>query len=256
MTSAKKKKPKTPPKPWEQINQSVVAGLADCSVYTVARARVTKKPPLGTLPWQLVGSSWKVPAEAVFKALHLDMASPWMPGKKEMQEEIKGLRDKLDRLTGVAAVKPIAQPGLGLAALLGLKPPPSPTRKKGGKVPEKAIQAILDRLRALGAPARLSINGKLMTFASMGDFLARAQPDDEWLFITPPNGRPMDLESALYLGCWEGTLELLTLSEFMARLSHGLAHEHALKERELMKVASETSKELKKGKPKRLDDAP
>jgi hypothetical protein len=253
MTSAKKKKPPTPPKPWDQLTQSVVAGLADCSVYTVARARVAEKPPIGTLPWQQVGRAWKAPADAVYKALGLDIASLWMPSEKEKQEEIKRLRDDLDKLTGAAAAKRSVQPGMGLAALLGLKNGPSPTRKRGGKVPLKAIQAILDQLRALGAPARLSINGKLMTFANMGDFLARAQPNDEWLFITPSNGRPMDLESAFYLGCWEGTLELLTLDDYIARLKHGLAHEAALNVRETLEGSVMRSKSTKKRGPRGLD---
>jgi hypothetical protein len=253
MTSAKKKKPQTPPKPWEQLTQSAVAGLADCSVDTVARARNAGKPPIGTLPWKQVGKAWKAPADAVYKALDLDIASPWVPDEKEKQEVIKRLRDQLDKLTGAAAAKRSLQPGLGLAALLGLKNGPSPARKRGGKVPLKAIQAILDQLRALGAPARLSINGKLMTFANMGDFLARAQPNDEWLFITPSNGRPMDLESALYLGCWEGKLELLTLDDYIARLKHGLAHEAALKEREILEGAVKQSKSTKKSKPRGLD---
>lgn len=252
MTSAKKKTPQTPPKPWEQLSQSVVAGLADCSVDTVARARVAKKPPIGTLPWKQVGGVWKAPASSVYEALDLDIASPWMPGKKEKQEEVKRLRDELDKLTGAAAAKQSVKPGMGLAALLGLKAASSPTRKRGGKVPLKAIQAILDQLRALDAPARLSINGKLMTFANMGDFLARAQPNDEWLFITPSNGRPMDLESAFYLGCWEGRLELLTLDDYIARLKDGLAHEAALKEREILEGGVEPSKSLKKGNPRRL----
>lgn len=245
MTSAKKKKPKTPPKPWEQLSQSVVAGLADCSVDTVARARVAKKPPLGTLPWKQVGNAWKAPAEAVYAALNLDINSTWLPSEKEKQAEAKRLRDELDKLTGAtSAAKHSSQPGIGLAMMLGLKNSAAQGRKKGGKPPLKAIQKILDQLRALGAPAKLSINGKLMTFANMGDFLARAQPDDQWLFITPSNGRPMDLESALYLGCWEGKLELLTLQEYISRLKDGLAHEAALKERDIL------DKAIKKGKPK------
>lgn len=250
MTSAKKKKPQTPPKPWELLSQSVVAGLADCSVDTVARARVANKPPIGTLPWKQVGVAWKAPAEAVYKALDLDLDNPWMPGKKEKQEETKRLRDELDKLTGAAAAKQSIKPGMGLATLLGLKNSPPPARKRGGKVPLKAIQDILDQLRALDAPARLSINGKLMTFANMGDFLARAQPDDEWLFITPSNGRPMDLESALYLGCWEGKLELLTLLDYISRLKDGLAHEAALKERELFDRAKEVRKPPKNRRPR------
>lgn len=245
MTSAKKKTPQTPPKPWEQLSQSVVAGLADCSVDTVARARVAKKPPIGTLPWKRVGGVWKAPASSVYEALDLDIASPWMPGKKEKQDEVKRLRDELDKLTGAAAAKQSVKPGMGLAALLGLKATSSPTRKRGGKVPLKAIQAILDQLRALDAPARLSINGKLMTFANMGDFLARAQPNDEWLFITPSNGRPMDLESAFYLGCWEGKLELLTLDDYIERLKHGLTHEAALKEREILRGGIEDNNPLR-----------
>lgn len=227
MTSAKKKK--QAPKPWELTTQSVVAGLADVSVNTVARARLAKTPPIGTLPWRQVGQSWKVSAGAVYTALDLDHDNPWRPGSKEVNEEIKRLRNELEKLTGAPAKPEPLKPGRSLAALLGLKSAPAPTRKKGGKMPIKAIQSILDQLRALGAPARLSINGKLMTFANMGDFLARAQPEDEWLFISPLEGRPMDLETALYLGCWEGRLELLSLDEYLSRLDQARDHEGALK---------------------------
>lgn len=229
MTSARKKKQETPPKPWELITQSVVAGLADISVDTVARARSAKTPPIGTLPWEPVGRSWKVPADAVYKALHLDPDNLWMPGDKEKREEVKKRLDELHRLIGAPAKPEPLKPGGSIAALLDPKSAPAPTRKKGGKMPIKAIQFILDQLRALGAPTSLKINGKLMTFANMGDFLARAQPEDEWLFISPLEGRPMDLETALYLGCWEGRLELLSLDEYLSRLKQARDHEGALK---------------------------
>lgn len=234
MTSAKKKKLESPPKPWELISQNVVAGLADCSVDTVARSRKSKTPPFGKLHWEPIGGQWKTPAEGVYAALHLDADNPWMPGDKEKNEEVKRLRSKLDKLTGAPAKPRPIMSGTDFAALLGLKSTPAPARKKGGKVPLKAIQSLLDQLRALGAPARLSINGKLMTFANMGDFLARAQPDDEWLFITPLEGRPMDIETALYLGCWEGHLELLSLEEYFSRLNRALAQEDTLRLAERM----------------------
>lgn len=233
MTSAKKLILKTPPEPWQLISQSVVAGLADVSVDTVTRARESKLPPIGTLPWKGVGSRYKVPAQAVYDAFNLDPKSPWMPRK---EEEIKRLQGALRKLTGAPPDLATTKPRTGLEVLLGLSGSASPTRKKGGKVPVKAIQAILDQLRALDAPARMKINGVLMTFASLGDFLARAQPDDEWLFITPLTRRPMDLKTALYLGCWEGRIELLSLSDYLLQLKDVLAYEAALREGEAIRI--------------------
>jgi hypothetical protein len=116
---------------------------------------------------------------------------------------------------GMAA--PMAQ-APGIAAMLGVAPigdevaaqPKHDAKSKKAK--NLAMQAALKA----GATVQRNV---LRGFASLHAFLMQAEPDDQWLFACPNNGRPYDAIAAIFAGPGDVRFEWLTLTDYLQRVS-------------------------------------
>jgi hypothetical protein len=122
---------------------------------------------------------------------------------------------------------------LGMAADTGSvdeEPVAAEEPRERGRQTNRADNRTMIAAQKAGATVRRHTLG----FATLHDFLLNAEPDDQWLFACPDDGRPYDAIAAILAGPGDVRFEWLSLTDYLQRTAiHAAQVRDARKAQEL-----------------------
>jgi len=126
--------------------------------------------------------------------------------------QVKGSMAEMSPLPGLAAV-------LGVRSVSMEAPDESAVARRRGPKSKKADNLAMLAAQKAGATVRRHTLG----FATLHDFLSHAEPDDQWLFACPAEGRPYDAIAAILAGPGEVRFEWMSLTDYLHRIATAAA---------------------------------
>lgn len=134
---------------------------------------------------------------------------------------------------------------LGMATDVGAPDDQTETPSKRGPKSKRADNIALMAAQKAGATVRRHTLG----FATLHDFLLNAEPDDQWLFACPDDGRPYDAIAAILAGPGDVRFEWLTLTDYLQRTATAAAQDRDARKAE--ELAALLDSGIPKGKSKK-----
>lgn len=146
----------------------------------------------------------------------------------------------------------------GLATVLGVATVTDEAPKKHVAAPRRGPKSKkADNLAMLAAQkAGATVRRHTLGFATLHDFLTHAEPDDQWLFACPAEGRPYDAIAAILAGPGEVRFEWLSLTDYLQRIATAAALDRDARdanEQEAL-IALEATKAGSRKKRRSIDD--
>lgn len=200
---------------------AVLLGVADRTLRRTAEAIRGGTPPKKSDPWQLAvaklfvdaeGANVDVTLSAIFQALRMPTPStpiaisplPRPPApEKKLRKRSKSVKGSLPVLRDgeTPEREQVEEAKKKFQELFHRE-----EQKETSKVAWNEIKYLVDWLSDAGASVQGMLHGysvqsidvkKISRFSSFGDFLARGEPEDVWVFVfAHPDSRPVELFSA------------------------------------------------------------